>query len=259
LPDGDFRDGDFRDGGSVMDVLAKEKAALDRADKEKLAKLEQRLGLAPSESNLVAPDTDVFSDEDAPGAGVSATDASKKRPRKNFTEEEDAKLLEAFQQYGGAWDKIVEQTGLHRTARQCQDRMKRLKKAKEEQSPAHAPLAAPAAPAPSVPSPVAATAAPAAPKAGTRQATIVEKFGGGAALAGIGSPSPVGGAAVTAEWKRKLDEQRQKTMEALEALKVSDFWSRFASSYSCFCRRCTSGQRRPRQRQTSPRRCTRRS
>ncbi len=210
-----------------MEVLDKDKLALDRVEKEKLAKLEQRLAFAPSESSYAAPETDVFSDDDAADAGASTTDARKKK-RKNFTEEEDAKLLEAYQQFPGQWEVIVARAGLDRTTQQCQNRMKRLKKVKEESSPLHAPTPAPVTPAhtamtpvPLAPSPVAAAAA--APKVGTRQATIMEKFGGGNhsnnnALAGLGSSSPV--SAAVADWKRKLDEQRQKTMEALEALKA---------------------------------------
>jgi hypothetical protein len=99
--------------------------ALERLEKEKLAKLEMRLSFAQNENSVLGED-DVLSDDVMGGNAASATtpltNAEKekeKKKRKYFTEEEDARLMEAYSVHGPNWDLIVAKAGLDRTARQA--------------------------------------------------------------------------------------------------------------------------------------------
>ncbi len=227
------------------DRIDTDKQALERVEKEKLAKLELRLSFVQHNENSAHADEDDDGEQNNVTSG-SGSGALEKRKRKYFTEEEDAKLIEAFNTYGSNWEMIVAKTGLERTARQCQDRFKRLKKGKgafglvlfcflclscllkEEASPvssnvlsSSSSLAAVAAVA--TPSP---TARPAA-----RQQTIPEKFGVTPSTATATttinhnnnnnsiSNSNNNNNNLVNEFKQKLDEQKMKTFEALDALR----------------------------------------
>eukprot|EP01102_Stenamoeba_stenopodia_P007793 TRINITY_DN2198_c0_g1_i1.p1 TRINITY_DN2198_c0_g1~~TRINITY_DN2198_c0_g1_i1.p1 ORF type:complete len:773 (-),score=121.37 TRINITY_DN2198_c0_g1_i1:107-2425(-) len=107
-----------------------------RGDSNVLAEEEKS---KPSQHERHEEDLHLFSDEDGSVHSRSLLDhpylhhTSTKRKR-NFTREEDEKIIEGVEKYGNEWESIVEWGHLDRTASQVRDRFRRIQHKKAESS-----------------------------------------------------------------------------------------------------------------------------
>ena len=140
-----------------------------------------------------------------------------KRKRKNFTEDEDEKLMEAYQVHGANWELIISSAHLERTPRQVSDRYKRLKKGGKAVSGGEEEAGPPISvnlSGKSMPS-----------GAAIRQPTIMEQFaasaGGGNSLQTVSPAAQAASAQMLQTLRREIEDLKRRNLETLEALKTA--------------------------------------